>query len=307
MRNQTIDLDGPVHYTDFGGDWGLGPVIVLVHGLGGANINWMGVAPALAERAHVVAPDLAGFGRTPAAARATSVNANRELLDRFIDAVANPPVVLVGNSMGGLISMLEAAATPEKVAGLVLVDPALPAWIDAVDPVVAQLFLIYGAPGMGEALVTSMLDSLGPEMLIRENFRLICADLSRVDEGLIQAHIDLYKDLAAQEEAMPDFLAATRSVMDTIQTPGMIAETVGHVEAPTLIVHGDRDRIVPLVAAQALHGLRPDWPLEVMEGVGHVPMFEEPERFVEIVLGWLEAQGLLGEEEARRTIARAGT
>src|SRR2546430_1919938 len=121
MRSRTIDLDGPVHYADFGGT---GPTLVLVHGLGGSHVNWLAVAPALARGARVLALDLAGFGRTPLGERSADVHANRVLLDRFLDAVAAAPAILIGNSMGGLLAMLEAARAPERVAGLVLVAAA---------------------------------------------------------------------------------------------------------------------------------------------------------------------------------------
>src|SRR5207247_1908767 len=123
MRARTIDLDGPVHYADFGGT---GPTLVLVHGLGGSHVNWLAVAPVLARRARVLAVDLAGFGRTPLGERSADVHTNRVLLDRFLDAVAAGPAVLVGNSMGGLVALMEAALAPERVAGLVLVAPAQP-------------------------------------------------------------------------------------------------------------------------------------------------------------------------------------
>ena len=106
MRSCTIDLDGPVHFADFGGT---GPTLVLVHGLGGSHVNWLAVAPALARGARVLALDLAGFGRTPLGERSADVHANRVLLDRFLDAVAAAPAILIGNSMGGLLAMLEAA------------------------------------------------------------------------------------------------------------------------------------------------------------------------------------------------------
>ena len=76
-EHHTVDVEGvPVHYIDHGGS---GPILVLVHGLGGAAINWMSSAPLLAVRTRVVALDLAGFGRTPALGRATTVEANAEL------------------------------------------------------------------------------------------------------------------------------------------------------------------------------------------------------------------------------------
>src|SRR5438876_959824 len=123
MLSRTLDLDGPVHVADFGG---AGPTMVLVHGLGGSHANWLAVGPALAAHARVLAPDLPGFGRTPLAGRSAHVHAGVALVDSLLDTVADGPAILVGNSMGGLIAMMQAAACPEKVAGLVLVGPAQP-------------------------------------------------------------------------------------------------------------------------------------------------------------------------------------
>src|SRR6266487_5983253 len=81
--------------------------MVLVHGLGGSAVNWVAVGPGLATRARVLAPDLAGFGRSPLAGRSARVQANQRLLGRFIDEFAVDPVILVGNSMGGMIALLE--------------------------------------------------------------------------------------------------------------------------------------------------------------------------------------------------------
>lgn len=102
LESRFIDLDGPVHFADFGGE---GPTMVLVHGLGGSAVNWMAVGPGLATRARVLAPDLAGFGRSPLAGRSARVQANQRLLGRFIDEFAVDPVILVGNSMGGMIAL----------------------------------------------------------------------------------------------------------------------------------------------------------------------------------------------------------
>src|SRR5207245_5278811 len=103
-----------------------------------------------AERGRVVALDLVGFGRTPRDGRSASVKANRILLSRFLRQETDGPVVLVGNSMGGAISMLQTALEPESVAGLVLTSPALP-WGRGgrPDPVVAAAFAMYQAPCRG--------------------------------------------------------------------------------------------------------------------------------------------------------------
>ena len=135
MWSATIDVDGPVHLAE----WGSGPArIVLVHGLGGSHLNWMRVAPQLTRYGRVLALDLPGFGLTPVNGRLATVPAYAALLDRVIDQTCTEPVVLVGNSMGGLIALTEASLHPARVAGLVLVElgPAQP--------------LAAAAPGAGQ-------------------------------------------------------------------------------------------------------------------------------------------------------------
>ena len=124
-RDRRVDLGGPVHYVDFGGN-DAGPTFVLVHGLGGSQLNWELFAPMLTPAGRVLALDLPGFGLSEPGERPATVPANVRVLDRFLHQVARGPVVLVGNSMGGMIAILLAARSPENVTGLVLLDPALP-------------------------------------------------------------------------------------------------------------------------------------------------------------------------------------
>src|SRR6266516_2243889 len=263
MRSRTIDLDGPVHYADFGGT---GPTLVLVHGVGGSRANGMAVAPALARDVRVLAVDLAGFGRTPLGERSADVHANRILLDRFLEAVAAGPAVLVGNSMGGLVAMMEAALAPERVAGLVLVAPAQPRSAEArMDGRVAALFL-YALPVLGELALRWRARLLGPAGQVRSTLALCCADASRVAPEVVAAHVALARE---RLERMP---WASRAFMEA---------------ARSLLAQGDRDRLVAPAASRRLADLRPDWSFELFADVGHVPQLEEPARFVGSVERWL--------------------
>ena len=80
------DLGVPVHYVDHGGPAG-GPVLVMVHGLGGSLVNWAALAPLLTDTCRVLALDLIGFGLTKAGTQSTSVASNQQMLKRALTEV----------------------------------------------------------------------------------------------------------------------------------------------------------------------------------------------------------------------------
>ena len=286
MLSRTLDVGGPIHLADFGGT---GPTMVLVHGLGGSHANWLAVGPGLAAHARVLALDLPGFGRTPLAGRSARIRANVELLDRLLDVVDGGSAVLVGNSMGGLIAMMEAAARPERVAGLVLVGPAQPRPRGALlDPAVALTFAAYAFPGVGERFLRWRAAWLGPERLVRQTLALCCADPASVAPDVVAAHVALARERQRMPWAQPAFLEAARSILAVLARRRDVQAMIRRITAPTLLVQGTEDRLVPLAASRALAKLRPDWRLAVFERVGHVPQLESPERFVATVAGWLE-------------------
>jgi pimeloyl-ACP methyl ester carboxylesterase len=86
------------------------------------------------------------------------------------------------------------------------------------------------------------------------------------------------------------FISATRSMLGLILRPRRYYRIVEEIVAPTLLIHGRDDRLVPLAAAQALLRRQPKWTLEVFDDIGHVPQLEAPARFVDAVVRWLPTQ-----------------
>jgi len=290
MRTIDIDLGVSVHAVDFGGS---GPTMVLVHGLGGSVENWFSVGPALARRAHVVALDLSGFGRTPPGPDGSEVDANQRLLDRFLASAVRGPAIVVGNSMGGLIAMQEAARSPGRVSGLVLVAAAQPRPRGApIDWALLIALLVFSIPVIGPWLWRRRVRRLGPARLVDEFMRLVCVDPSRIAPDVRQAHVDLLTErLARMPWADRAFATAARSLMRILSRKGEWDAMVKSITVPTLVVQGTGDRLVPALASRELVRQRPDWRLEVMEGIGHVPQLEAADRFVAIVERWLDAEG----------------
>lgn len=289
MEHRILDVDGPVHVADFGGS---GPAMILVHGLGGSHVNWLGTGPLLARRARVVAPDLAGFGRTPPAGRSTGVRGNQRLLDRLVEVIAGGPAILVGNSLGGLVSIMEAGAHPDRVAGLILVDPAVPAAGGALPSrQVALSFAAQFVPGLGEAFVRRRISRLGPEGLVRESMVQCCTDPGRVPPEIMDAHVAMSRDRLRMPWANASVLRASRSMLRILLRPWAFRELVRKVEAPTLLLHGADDRLIHRMSAEAVAKTRPDWTFRVLEGIGHIPHVEAPRETVAAIEGWLDGPG----------------
>ena len=260
----------------------------MVHGLGGNAMNWMAVGPGLARTRHAMALDLAGFGRTPLFHRSAAVGANARLVHSFIEKVIGEPTTLMGNSMGGHIAILEAADHPRWVTALILVDPAVPGvHVRRPEPSMLGVMAALSVPGLAEIVLDRRARMLGPERLVRETIALVTADPSRVDGALLEAHVQLTRErgnLGRQNSRA--LMQATRSLGLRMADPRFWTR-VRRVEAATLVVHGELDRLIPLAAARELVRRRTDWTLAVIEGAGHVPMMETPDRFVEVVNHWL--------------------
>ena len=293
-----VDLDGPVHYLDYGGLPG-SPVIVCVHGLGGSALNWSAIAPLLTGDYRLLAPDLAGHGLTQSWGRGTDVLANQRLLHRFIDAVPGCPVILMGNSMGGMISLLEASAAASTVAGLILLDPALPFAFGRPDPQVAVMFAMYVTPGLGRVMQRRQ-RRLSEHEIVAGILSLCCADPSRVPAEIIARHVELARQRSEFTEAARDFAAAMRSVVATIGYGRGRAYRRGirTITCPVLLVHGDRDRLVPIAVARAAARANPSWSLAWLTGVGHVPHLEAPRETAGVITAWLGSAGRRAAESA---------
>jgi pimeloyl-ACP methyl ester carboxylesterase len=286
-RELTLDVNGPIHAVDHGGD---GPPMLLVHGLGGSLLNWRDVTGSLARTHHVWSVDLIGFGATPRAGREATIPANYEVVDRMAEHVGGgQPVVLVGNSMGGLISILVASRRPERIASLVLVDPALPmARGGRIPLMIAAAFLVMRAPRVGPWLVRSGSRQLGAERLVDEVLTLCTVDVSRISPETREALIAQTKWRQEQHEPDRAFLEASSSLVQWLWHRQTLDRHICRVKAPTLLIHGDHDNLVSLSASTSIAAMRPDWSFRVLANTGHIPQMERPQTFVEILEAWLE-------------------
>ncbi|MEA2009736.1 MAG: alpha/beta fold hydrolase, partial [Actinomycetota bacterium] len=116
MNDTLLNIGGPVRITDYGGE---GVLLLLIHGLGGSTENWDIVGPDLSASGHAVAIDLVGFGESEPGDRRPSVEENARLVAEVIQILGYESATLVGNSMGGLISIIAAAEHAHRVERIV--------------------------------------------------------------------------------------------------------------------------------------------------------------------------------------------
>lgn len=282
---ETIDLDGPIRYRRWDGPEDT--TFVLIHGLGGSHLNWVQVAPGLAGLGRVLALDLPGFGRSPLAGRSARLMDLRRTLSAFVGATVTGEVVLAGNSMGGVLAILQAAIEPAAVDGVVLSCSAYPWTRGAVPhPLVIGGFAVTDTPGLGDAFVSVRLRRLPPEKIVQLGLMVTTANPRSIPPEIVQLHVDLVREQRDDPDAPVAFVQAARSLLRLGRRPDVARRALDAVRAPVLVLHGRRDRLIPPRAAEAVLAQRPEWRGRFFPDLGHVPQMEDPARWVSEVADW---------------------
>ncbi|HEX6312662.1 MAG TPA: alpha/beta hydrolase, partial [Acidimicrobiia bacterium] len=243
-RERWFDLDGVrVHAREWGRETAKRRVL-LVHGLGANTLSWQPLAGRLASvlNVTVTAVDLPGFGLTRLAPGRRAVLSEHGRLLRDLLARRLGPATVVGNSMGGALGVGLAARHPDLVDALVLVDPALPhralpSWR------LAARFAPLMLPAMGAQLFGYRARVLGPERLVDSTLAWSVSQLDRVDPALRVQLVELATARVAFPEAAPAYADAARSLFFYLQ--GKMPADLARLDRPTLVVHGELDRLVP--------------------------------------------------------------
>ncbi len=283
MARTTIDAGGKVSVLDYGGS---GPLIVCVHGLEGSAYNWDLVAPELAKTHRIVAPDLSGFGYTEPLDGGSSVGRNTRLIADVIDSYGGR-AMLIGNSMGGLISILAADKYPDKVSALVLIDPAAPifSWL-GVRPGTAARLSVPLIPIVGKWLIDGYRSSVTPQQGVREALEFVAADADRLDCSVWQSALEIAELRRSQPWSTGALIEATNSIAPYVVRRSRFAELIHRISQPTLLVHGTDDPLIQVRSASWISRQRPDWTVAFFKGLGHIPMLEDPDRFLAVFNSW---------------------
>ena len=270
---------------------------VYVHGLGGASTNWTDLAALLAVRFDGWALDLPGFGRSQPPPRGRySIRGHAGAVIDLLEHVRQlpgpgqgEPVHLLGNSLGGLVSVLVAARRPDLVATLTLISPAMPVY--RVPAVFSRALLLLLLPGI-PALAARRMAGIAPEQHVRAMIRMCFGDPSRVPRARVEQAVEEMRERSEQPWADRALTRSMRGLITSYLRMGSANawRTARSLRMPTLVLWGDRDKLVDPALAPRLARAIPDASLQVLEGVGHVAMLEVPEPTARAVLGLVEGR-----------------
>ena len=277
----SIPFDGTdgieIHYVEKGQSDSGRPVFILLHGSMYNLYSWDKVIDSFALKGRTIAYDQAPYGLSEklldgdwSGENPYTQKAAVQQLISFLDALKLEQVYLVGSSYGGTLAVRTAVEYKERVAGLILVDPAV--------------FVSESMPGW---LVGSpQLNNIGPlfarSMGSGTSFYENCyADSSfftgkRMEDSMIMTEVRdwdfaLWQYLKAWAEISFDF-----------------ESSIPEIEIPALIISGTEDKVVPAEDSRKLNDLLPDSTLHFIPDTGHMPHEESPDKVLEIVLPWID-------------------
>jgi pimeloyl-ACP methyl ester carboxylesterase len=274
---------------------GDGTPIVLFHGYADSADTWRQVLATLARHGRrAIAVDLPGFGT---ADRLNNSDPVLSQLDRFAVAAARyatggrrAPVIAVGNSLGGCVSMRLAERAPERIAGIVGIAPA------GLE-MTRLLYLVQRDPVL-YSLVS--LPTPVPGVVLRAAVARLYRRLAFADPGTVDARaIDAFTWHHRHRSRVAHYLDTAHRLVAELRSPFALER----ITAPVLLVWGDRDRLVFHRGAKKVLDAVPGSRLELLEGIGHCPQVEAPQRVSTLLLSFAEeiesqSDGVAGDESA---------
>lgn len=235
---------------------GDGPAVIFLHGTGGSGKVWFNQLRRFEPEYRVIAPDLPGYGQTPLPSFIRSIDDYPDFVRALMDEAGLSRAVLVGNSMGGRVALQVALDHPERVAGLVLVNssgislPGLPILnVRETDPreFASKLFYKASARSASAGALVERLAETPEQQRAHETMRRLTTGPLRRD----------------------------------------MQERLGEIQAPTLVVWGEGDQVIPLAYGEAFAAAIPHARLAVIPRAGHVPMLERPGAVNEAIAAFL--------------------
>ncbi len=277
---------------------GRGPALLLLHGIGDSSASWVPLMRPLAEHFTVIAPDMLGHGESAKPRADYSVAAYANGMRDLLDVLGIDKATVVGHSLGGGVAAQLAYQHPTRVERLVLVSSGGVA--REVSP-----FLRMASTPLADVVLPFL--RLPPARVVAiagiEILRRSGTDLGRDAEELGRV-LDALPDMAARGA----FSRTLRSVVDWRgQVVTMLDRSYLTEAMAVLLVWGAHDAVIPVTHAHIAHAAMPGSELVLFDEAGHFPHHQDPDRFVEVLLAFVESTDAVRFDRTRwRRLLREG-
>ncbi len=256
-----------VHYRDEGNSLDSIP-IVFIHGTASSLFTWDSVTSILKDRKRIIRFDLPAFALTgPNPEKEYTIDYYCKFLDSFLLRLNIHQCILIGNSLGGNIAWQYTLLHPEKVTKMVLVDAA--GILPSVQPKGAIGFKIAQMP-----ILRNIVKYITPKALVIKSLHQAYGDQSKVKNWQENRYFDLLIREGNREALIDRF----KNNLYKDETANIM-----QIKTPTLIIWGDKDQLIPVENAYKFNKAITNSELEIVKGVGHVPMEESPTLFAQRV------------------------
>lgn len=248
---------------------GSGEPVLMLHGSGpgvSGTANWQYNIPVLAEKFHVFAPDIVGFGATERPADIVySLRTWTDHVWAFLDAHGIDKIAIVGNSLGGRIALQMATDHPARISRMVLM----------------------GSPGVGMT-PTEGLAALRAYEPSPDAMRALLRNFFAVNPALITDELVAIRyEASVADGAFEAYRAMFFDPRHKGSELGITEEEVRAITTPSLLVHGREDKVVPLTVSVTMLGLLPKADLHVFSHCGHWTQIERADEFSALVSDFL--------------------
>ena len=261
MKEHFISIDGNnIRYLESGKSEN---TIVLVHGLGASAERWEFVIPEFSKHYRVIVPDLIGFGYSdkPLVDYTTEFFSN--FLSNFLKKLDLKKINIIGSSLGGQITAEYVSTHSNIIDHLVLVSPSG--------------IMKSSTP----ALDAYVMAALYPDIEVAKNaFQMMAGGTRQIHQQVIEDFVKRMK--------LPNAKMAFMSTLLGLKNAELITNSLKKISAPTLIIWGEHDPVIPIKYADEFVSSIQDCRFYMMDNSGHTPYVDDPKKFTQLVLDFLE-------------------
>ncbi len=253
----------------------------MLHGLGDEADTWRHIYLPLSKSFCVIALDLPGFGRSDKPDEAYTPKFLMDTIVHLLDHLEIRRVIMMGNSLGGILSHALAIKYPERIYGLVLVDGALLQLSSIQD----FSFSLMRFPFLGEWLYTRLRKNPNSAY---DSLRSVYQDLDglpKKDKDFLHFRVNQRVWSDGQRRA---YFSTLRNLTPWVRdSQAALPTQLSSLQTPTLIIRGETDNLFPEEIGNGIIKVQPNASLVVVENAKHLPHQEQPTEFLANVEPWL--------------------